>query len=576
MELNDEDQNESASSFSFQSSNSRNAISAASGSLRSVSSPAASSSKEVLQTTASQKCTIPSFIDKMRPENQEKIDHALARAIYASGSALSITENAYWQEAFKLLRPSYHLPSRHSLSKPLLESEYEHVMESVQGKISEALCLAVLTDGWTNVWGEGIINFVITTPQPVFYRSIETGENRHTAEYITSEICAVLEKIESGKVFALLTDNASNMKAAWEIIMDKYPHITAIGCASHGLNLLLSDFMKLDTFQRIYRNAKEVIKYVKATHVVTAVFKKKQEEENPQNKIVTLNLCSKTRWGGVVISFESLLKNKEALQARVIIEDLKIPRNIRNTVLDEDVFWVQLQNSLQILTPIFSAIRSSEPDTALLSEIPNHMPMIKTSVFENLSASPLTTAEKTKVKDFIKKREEFCCHPIHAAANLLDPRFKGNGVSDENTAAAFDWITKQAAHLGPDVGKILSNVAEYRISSGIWARNAFWDSAKHIPPATWWQGLCTTQPLIPLASRLLQISASSAACERIWSVFVNIHTKSRNKLTCERVEKLVSIHANLTFLEVHEKNDKEEEEEETENDSSSSENEIDK
>ena len=74
-------------------------------------------------------------------------------------------------------------------------------MESVQGKIHEAQCLAVLTDRWTNVQQEEIINFAITRLQPVFYRSIETGENQHTAEYISSEICAVSEKFESGKVF---------------------------------------------------------------------------------------------------------------------------------------------------------------------------------------------------------------------------------------------------------------------------------------------------------------------------------------------------------------------------------------
>ncbi|KAJ7338851.1 hypothetical protein JRQ81_012753, partial [Phrynocephalus forsythii] len=165
--------------------------------------------------------------------------------------------------------------------------------------------------GWTHMRGKGIINFVIT-PQPVFYKSIETGENRHTAEYISSKICEVLQNIWSGKVFALLTDNASNMKAAWEIIMDKYPHITAIGCASHGLNLLLNDIMKLDTLQMIYRRAK-VIKHVKGTHIVAAVFNKKQGKM-ANNKIVILKFCSKTQWAGVVISFESLLKNKEALQ----------------------------------------------------------------------------------------------------------------------------------------------------------------------------------------------------------------------------------------------------------------------
>lgn len=181
--------------------------------------------------------------------------------------------------------------------------------------------------------GEGIINFVITS-QPVFYKSIET-ENRHNegyiscTGYISCKICEVLQEIGCGKVFALLTDNASNMKAAWEIIMDTYPHITAIGCVSHELNLLL-DVMKLDTLQMIYRQAKEVIKHVKGTPIVAAVFKKKQVEVIAKNKIVTLKLCSKTPWAGAVISFESLLKNKEALQETVLGEDLEVSRNARN------------------------------------------------------------------------------------------------------------------------------------------------------------------------------------------------------------------------------------------------------
>lgn len=88
--------------------------------------------------------------------------------------------------------------------------------------------------------GEGIIIFGITL-QPVFfffYKNLETGEKRHTTEYVSSDICEVLEEIGSGKIFALLTDNVSNMKVAWDNVMDKYPRMTAIGCASHGLNLL--------------------------------------------------------------------------------------------------------------------------------------------------------------------------------------------------------------------------------------------------------------------------------------------------------------------------------------------------
>lgn len=80
-------------------------------------------------------------------------------------------------------------------------------------------------------------------------------ENRHITEYISSEICEV-EKIGSGKVFALLSQNASNTIAAWHIIMDKYPHITATGRASHGLKQLFNDFMQLGTLEKIYKKKK--------------------------------------------------------------------------------------------------------------------------------------------------------------------------------------------------------------------------------------------------------------------------------------------------------------------------------
>lgn len=52
-----------------------------------------------------------------------------------------------------------------------------------------------------------------------------------------------------------MTESASNGKAAWEII-GTFPHITAIGCALHALNLLLNEFMKLDIVEKIYRRAK--------------------------------------------------------------------------------------------------------------------------------------------------------------------------------------------------------------------------------------------------------------------------------------------------------------------------------
>ena len=53
----------------------------------------------------------------------------------------------------------------------------------------------------------------------------------------------------------------------------------------------------------------------------------------------------------------------------------------------------------------------------------------------------------------------------------------------------------------------------------------------------------------PVASTLLQIPTASAASDCNWSLFGNTHTKARNRLTNTRVEKLVSIRANLRLFE---------------------------
>ena len=122
--------------------------------------------------------------------------------------------------------------------------------------IEKADCTAIISDGWSNVRGQGVINYIISTPQPVFYKSTDTRDNRHTGLYIADELKAVINDLGQ-KVFALVTDSAANMKAAWSKVEESYPHNTPIGCAAHALNLLLKDIMALktmDTLQEIRGN----------------------------------------------------------------------------------------------------------------------------------------------------------------------------------------------------------------------------------------------------------------------------------------------------------------------------------
>lgn len=128
------------------------------------------------------------FLDQMPQEKNDKMQGLLAKAIYASDAPLSLVEHPLWKTLFKELRPAFSLPIRKTLSTTMLEKEFRNSKNSVDKIINNSKFLSIQCDGWSNLRNEGIINVIITTPQPVFTKFIGTAENRHTSEYISEQI----------------------------------------------------------------------------------------------------------------------------------------------------------------------------------------------------------------------------------------------------------------------------------------------------------------------------------------------------------------------------------------------------
>ena len=108
-----------------------------------------------------------------------------------------------------------------------------------------------------------------------------------------------------------------------------------------------------------------MVRYVKSHQVIAAIYLTKRSEKN---KSTTLKLPSNTRWGGVVIMFDSLLEGKES------------PRNGHITVCrygqphQEDppglcILGESVVSSLKLLKPIALAIARIEGDIAILSDV---------------------------------------------------------------------------------------------------------------------------------------------------------------------------------------------------------------
>ena len=68
-------------------------------------------------------------------------------------------------------------------------------------QLHEATNLNLQLDGWSNVRNEGIVNFIITKPEPVFVEFLNTENNKQTSEFLKENIISLLRKYEPSRFF---------------------------------------------------------------------------------------------------------------------------------------------------------------------------------------------------------------------------------------------------------------------------------------------------------------------------------------------------------------------------------------
>ncbi|XP_072019467.1 uncharacterized protein [Amphiura filiformis] len=483
---------------------------------------------------------------RMTAWENRKVDEVIARAVYSSDTPLNFAENFYWKEAFKVLRITYRPPSKGMLVGQLLDDEYRRVSAKVMDKLSAASSVAIISDGWTNTPGHSRINFTVSTPQPVFLKSIETKESQYSAVAIAEMICGVIHKVDAGKVLLVMMDNTSNnMRAAWKLIVEQFPHITVAGCAGYVFNSLLDDILKMDTMRELCTKARKVVHTFKGMTQVYDMLKMKQEQKQG-NDAKLLYLPHATQQSGMVLMMESLLACKESLLEIISQEDVKIDVEVSVALFDHENFWMCIESCLAILQPITSAIYKISSPKALLSDIPQEYSKILVNITDRLEASPLTSSEKATVQQSMEERRAFCCFPIHAAANLLDPRYRGETLDEDDTAGAMDFIIRYAHHLNLDAGKVMASLAEFQAQEGrLWSMPSIWAAANHTDPSTWWKGMCSMQKVMPIASSLLSILPTSSVSMRKRCAAGDNLDNLKGQLADVKKQKIIAIRANL-------------------------------
>jgi hypothetical protein len=122
-------------------------------------------------------------------------------------------------------------------------------------------------------------------------------------------------------------------------------------------------------------------------------------------------------------------------------------------------------------------------------------------------------------------------------------QFIGRNLEADGMSIISDFIVKYY----PNKAEIIyTQILQYKSQTGLFQNQLAWKTVNTVDPITWWRGNfgSSSSELCKLACRILTIPTSSAASERNWSAFSYIHDKKRNRLTSDKVFKLVYIYSN--------------------------------
>ena len=306
-------------------------------------------------------------------------------------------------------------------------------------------------------------------------------------------------------------------KRLQEILQDRLLH--TYGCAAHYLNLVEGEVSPKTVLAQII----EVQKFFRNHHQPSAWLIEKNGDK-PQ-------IPNSTRWNSQDACVETFLNNYQKYH-EICSEHPEVDRNIFKIINNAAIHIesMHLQKQLKVVSKCLNIMQKDNCNIG--DAVHAWLELMKSPVLD-------------PYKSVVKKRFNQCITPLHLVAYQVHPKYKGEGLSQEQDQAAANWlkeIGKEA--LIPVILSLSINDNETFPSTLLETKVIETFSA-----VKWWRILKTklrsnslsilNEEVCDFILTICSLPASSASVERTFSTFGTIHTKLRNRLGNKTTEKLV-------------------------------------
>lgn len=171
-----------------------------------------------------------------------------------------------------------------------------------------------MCDWWTDGRRRTLINFLVNCPKgTIFLKSIDGSAHAKTATLCHRMMLDVIEEVGRENVIQIITDNASNFKAAGGWIQEDL-NIYWTRCAAHCVNLMCEDISEIQKFAEVVLKCKTVTRYIYNHVNVLSMMRKYTNDPD-------LTRPASTRFSTSCLSMQSIHKVKTGLKMMMVSEE---------------------------------------------------------------------------------------------------------------------------------------------------------------------------------------------------------------------------------------------------------------
>ncbi|XP_017261968.1 E3 SUMO-protein ligase ZBED1-like [Kryptolebias marmoratus] len=537
-----------------------------------------------------------SFISKLPSSSAraQKITKSVAVFICKDLRPYSVVENKGFKNMLKILEPRYAIPTRKYMTEVAVPSLYTEVKTDVLESLKSAERVALTCDGWTSRATDPYVTITshfISDEWELVSNVLQTRplHGSHTGSNIANLLTeAINEWGITGKVPAVVTDNAANMLAAVGLT-----DLLHVGCFAHVLNLASQAALKTPAVTRLLGRVRRISAFFHRSTLACHALKKNQKLlDLPQHKLLT---DVSTRWNSALDMLERFLEQQPAVSAALLAPEVRKQEKDLCSLTEADITAAediaQALKSLKKATLVMS--QESTPSLSVIAPL-------KERLLEDMQPSSSDSAVVKEMKIAmcrdLQKRYLGLKDELSIAA-ALDPRFKAllflsdddereevfthlialtkelatvkssqqSGLMDEDREAIEQQGEPVDDPSGPSPKKARDSCALADLFGSAYTTPVAvsrttdtkaldevvrYKEVQPLPlstnPLNWWREHEGEYPLLSCqAKRYLCIPGSSVPAERIFSTAGDIVTAQRSALKPEHVDQLLFLNKNL-------------------------------